>query len=126
MIRKQRVSVTTVGGAGVATGNATLSLGRPGIVRAMAVDWGATAPATSDLTVKADSSSGLVIFSTANTVTDITAKPVAMPGMDETGAATAATDVGSGGFPVSSGIYVQVDQSNALAPAVAVDFWIET
>lgn len=126
MIRKHRVTLTTTGSAGSAVATSTLTVGRPGFVRAIKVDYHASAPATTDLVIKADSSSGVALFTKSNNATDIAATPVAMPGMDENGAATAATDVGSGGFPFGTGLYFDVAQSDALTGAVVVDVWIET
>ena len=126
MIRKHRITLTTTGSAGSAVATETLTLGRPGFVRALAVDYHASAPATTDLVIKADSASGVTLFTAANTSTDIPAKPVGMPGMDEAGAAVAATDLGSGGFPFGTGLYFDVAQSDALTGAVVVDVWLET
>ena len=126
MIRKHRVTLTTTGSAGSAVATSTLTLGRPGFVRAIAVDYHASAPATTDLVIKADSAAGVTVFTKTNTVTDQAAAPVAMPGIDETGAATAATDVGSGGFPFGTGLYFSVAQSDALTGAAVVDVWLET
>lgn len=127
MIRKHRVTVNTTGSAGSATGSATLSLGRPGFVRAIAVDYHASAPgATTDLTIKADSASGATLFTVTNSATDIPAKPVGMPGVDEGNAALAATDSSSGGWPFGTGVNVALAQTDALTAAVVVDLWIET
>jgi hypothetical protein len=126
MIRKHRVTLTTTGSAGSATATATLTLGRPGFVRAIAVDYHASAPVTTDLTIKADSASGNTLFTNSNSVTDIAAKPVGMPGVDEANAALAATDSSSGGWPFGTGLYLSVAQSDALTGAAVVDVWIET
>lgn len=125
-IRKQRIAVTTTGVAGSATGNTTWVKGRPGVVRFIKVDWHASAPAgTSDLTIKADDSSGATLFATTDSATDIAAKPVGMPGGDEGNAALAATDASAGGWPFTSGLYVLVAQSDALTDAVIVDVWYD-
>jgi len=126
MIRKHRVTLTTTGSAGSAVATSTLTLGRPGFVRAIKVDYHASAPSTTDLVIKADSSSGTTIFTKSNSATDFGPSPVAMPGIDEGGAATAATDVGSGGFPFGTGLYFDVAQSDALTGALVVDVWLET
>lgn len=126
MIRKHRITLTTTGSAGSAVATSTLTLGRPGFVRAIKVDYHASAPATTDLVIKADSASGATLFTNTSSATDIAAKPVAMPGIDEANAATAATDVGSGGWPFGTGLYFDVAQSDALTGAVVVDVWLET
>lgn len=127
MIRKRRITLSPAGSAGSAVATGTITLGRPGFVRAIAVDYTSQA-STADLVIKADSSSGATIFTKANNATDIAATPVGMPGMDEGGAATAATDIGSGGFPFGSGLYfdvAQADPSTANAKDIVVDVWIE-
>ena len=126
MIRRIRVPVTTTGSAGTATGSASWVGGRPGLVRAIKVDYHASAPgATTDLTVKRDSSTGTTIFTKLNSATDIDWTAVAAPGIDETGAATAATDLGSGGLPFQSGLHVSLAQTDALTNAAVVEFLVE-
>lgn len=125
MIRKYTIPVTTTGSAGSATGTASKQTSRPGVIRFVAVDYHASAPATTDLVIKADDTNGATLFTVTNSATDITAKPVAMPGVDEGNAATAATDLGAGGFPYSTGIFVSLAQSDALAPAATVSVWVE-
>lgn len=128
MIRKHRVTLSPVGVDGSAVITATLTVGRPGFVRAMAVDY-QNQPATTDLVIKADSTSGVVLFTATSTNTDLVAKPVGMPGMDEAGAANAATDFGSGGWPFGTGLFFDVAQGDGQTSgneAIVVDVWIET
>lgn len=128
MIRKHRVTLSPVGADGSAVITQTLSLGRPGFVRAIAVDY-QNQPATTDLTIKADSVSGVALLTRSNSATDIAASPVAQPGVDETGAATAATDVGSGGWPFGTGLYFDVAQGDGQTSGnekIVVDLWLET
>lgn len=125
MIRKKNLVITTTGSAGSATGSVTLALSRPAIIRFIAVDYHASAPNTTDLTIKADTSAGATLFTKANTNTDFGPVAVATSGQDETGAATAATDVGSGGFAVTSGIYAALAQADALTACATVSLWIE-
>lgn len=126
MIRKRRITLTPTTALGDAgnTATATLTLGRPGFIRAIAVDYTSTGNAEMDLVLKADSSSGATLFTKSNNETDIAATPVGMPGIDEGGAAIAATDASSGGFPFSSGIYASCAQMDD-ASSVAVDVWVE-
>lgn len=126
MIRKHRVTLTTTGSAGSAVATSTLTVGRPGFVRAIAVDYHASAPVTTDLVIKADSASGVTLFTNTSSATDIAAKPVGMPGIDEANAALAATDSSSGGWPFGTGLYFDVAQADALTGAVVVDVWLET
>lgn len=128
MIRKHRVTLSPVGADGSAVITSTLTVGRPGFVRAIAVDY-QNQPATTDLVIKADSSSGATLFTAANTATDIAAKPVGMPGVDEGNAATAATDIGSGGWPFGTGLHFSVAQGDGQTSGnekVVVDVWLET
>lgn len=123
MIRKRAIPVTTTGSAGSATGTATLSLGRPGLLMGLSVDFSASAPATTDLTVKADNASGLTLFAVSNTATDVAQTPVLHGAKDEAGAAIAETSAQAFAM-FSTGIYVDVAQSVALAPAVTVFVWV--
>lgn len=125
MIRRKTLVITTTGVAGSAAGNVTLALSRPAIIRFIQVDYHASAPATTDLTIKADTSAGATIFTKANTNTDFGPSAVATAGIDETGAATAATDVGAGGLAVTSGIYAAIAQGDALTACATVYLWIE-
>jgi hypothetical protein len=125
MIRKRTIAVTTTGSAGSATGNETLTLGRAGFVRAVQVDYHASAPATTDVTIQADDSSGATLLTISNVNTDIAAKPVGMPGIDEANGALAATDSSSGGLPFGTGLYVAVAGCDALTDAVTVHVWVE-
>lgn len=127
MIRRHRITLaptTTAGDAGN-TATATLTLGRPGFVRALAANYTSTGNAEMDLVIKADSASGATLFTKSNNETDIAATPVGMPGIDEGGAAVAATDSSSGGFPFGTGLYFSCAQMDD-ASTVAVDVWLET
>lgn len=125
MIRKKNLVITTTGADGSGAGNVTLALSRPAIIRFIQVDYHASAPATTDLTIKRDTSAGATIFTKTDVNTDFGPVAVATAGQDEGGAATAATDVGSGGFAVTSGIYAAIAGCNALTAAATVSIWIE-
>jgi len=128
MIRKHRVTLSPAGVDGSAVITSTLTVGRPGFVRAIAVDY-QNQPATTDVVIKADSASGVTLFTRTNSATDIAASPVAMPGVDEGGAATAATDVGSGGWPFGTGLYFDVAQGDGQTSGdekIVIDLWLET
>lgn len=128
MIRKHRVTLTPVGVDGSAVDTATLTIGRPGFVRAIAVDY-QNQPVTTDVVIKADSASGVTLFTRTSSATDIAAAPVGMAGVDETGAATAATDLGAGGWPFGTGLYFSVAEGDGQTSgdeAVVIDVWLET
>ena len=51
-----------------------------------------------------------------------------MPGIDEAGAATAATDVGSGGMPFGTGLFFDLAQGDGQTSGnerVVIDVWVE-
>lgn len=128
MIRKHRVTLTPVGSDGSAVDTATLTVGRPGFVRAIAVDY-QNQPATTDIVIYADSSTGNALLTLTSTNTDITAKPVGMPAIDEAGAAVAATDSSSGGWPFGTGLYFDLAQGDGQTSGdekVVIDVWLET
>ena len=78
-------------------------------------------PATTDIVIKADSSTGATIFTAANTATDIVPRPVGTTSLDEGGAATAATDGFSGGFPVRGGVYIDVAEADGQTSGDELD-----
>lgn len=120
----RRARINTVGGAGVAAGSAQLSL-PPGLVIAVAIDHHASGAATTDTLIKADTTDGATIFTQANSASDLTARPVGTTAVDEGRAASAATDGFGGGFPIRSGVFIDVAQDDALTDAVIVDIWLK-
>lgn len=110
-LRRKQLTIRPVGADGSAVKTVQWTLGRPGIVRAIAVDY-QNQPNTTDLIIKADSSSGAALFTKSNNNTDIALTPVGMPGIDEGGAALAATDASAGGWPFLSGLYFDVAQGD--------------
>lgn len=127
-IRRKRVVLSPTGSAGSATGDDTVHLGRPGVLRFIKVDYGSGVPATADVTIKRDNSSGATVFTAANTSTDFGPVAVGTAGMDEGQAASAATDALSGGIAFSSGLYVAVAQADPYADAtdqITVDLYYE-
>jgi hypothetical protein len=51
-----------------------------------------------------------------------------MPGQDETGAATAATDLGSGGWPFGTGLFFDLAQGDGQTSGnekVVIQVWVE-
>lgn len=125
----RRVRITTTGSAGSAVGTAQVSTG-PGRIVALAVDYHASAPATTDLLIKADTTAGVTLFTNSNSATDIALSPVGTTAVDETRAATQGAgsvtqlDATSGGFPIRAGFFVDIAQCDALTDAVIVDVWV--
>jgi hypothetical protein len=118
----RRVTLYPVGANGAAVATAQVST-PPGRLVGLAVDH-TTQPATTDIVIKADTADGATIFTAASSNTDIVARPVGTVAVDETGAATAATDGFAGGFPVEGGVYIDVAQGDAGASKfIDVDLW---
>lgn len=125
----RRFHVTTTGSAGSATGSVYIPCA-PGRVRAVAVDYHASAPATTDLTLKgdglADGSTGNTFLTVSNSATDIPVRALGSPNaVDEGRAVTAATDATDGGAFFKHGLCVSLAQSDALTNAAIVDVWID-
>ena len=127
MIRRKVVTLEPVGADGSAAVTYRLALARPAIIRAIRVDF-QNQPSTVDLVMKRDTSSGATIFTSTSSNTDIGQKPIGTAGIDETGAATAATDGVAGGIPVTSGIYFSVAQGDGQTSGnekIVVELWLE-
>lgn len=120
----RQARITTTGSAGSAAGTAHIPL-PPGLIKAVAVTHHASGAATTDTVLKADSTDGVTIFTQGNSATSLTARPVGTTAVDEGRAATAATDGFGGGFPIRSGVFVDVAQDDALTEAVIVDLWLQ-
>src|SRR3972149_7071250 len=98
-LKHRRVELIPAGADGSAVATASLFTG-PAVLRFIAVDY-ISQPATTDLVIKADGGGGDTLSTNTTSATDITAKPVSMTaGLDEAGAALAATDGSAGGMPV--------------------------
>lgn len=127
-IRKRTLRIRPVGADGSAVAAGVFGIHRPGFVRALSIDY-QNQPVTTDIVLKADSSAGATIFTRTSSATDIAATPVAMPGIDEGGAATAATDVGSGGFPFANDVYYSVAEGDGQTTGdeiIVLSLWLET
>jgi hypothetical protein len=116
-VEKVVLELYTVGadGAAVATRLFKLPGNRPGVVRAIKVDY-QNEPVTTDITIKrdvaGDLTGGTTIFTRASSATDIALSPVGMPALNESNAATAATDATDGGWPFLSNLYVEVAEAD--------------
>lgn len=127
MIRRKVVELLPVGADGSAVVTKRLVLSRPGIIRAIQVDY-QNQPATVDLVLKRDTSAGATIFTNTSSNTDFGPSPVGTTAIDEAGGATAATDGISGGIPVTSGVYFDVAQGDGQTSGnekIIVYLWIE-
>lgn len=125
MIRTLKLNVTTTGSAGSATGSATSARPFFGAVRAIYVDWHASAPAgTSDITIVADDDDTqpqITLYTKSDSVTDAWVYPV-VQSTDTAGSAVAAQYQH---IVISSTITATVAQSNALTNAAVVYIWID-
>lgn len=125
----RRLRVTTAGSAGSATGVAYVAL-PPCRLTHVAVDFHASAAATTDTLFKvdglSDGTTGSTILTLTNTVTDIPMRALGQPNaVDEGRAVTAATDGVEGGAFIKNGLAVSVAQGDALTDCVIVDLWFE-
>lgn len=123
----RRVELRPVGADGAAVKTAAFETG-PAVIRFIGVDY-QNQPATTDLIVKADNASGDTLLTLANTNTDVTPRPISLTaGVDETGAALAATDGSAGGLPVARGLYFDVAQADGQTSGnevIYVDIWYD-
>jgi len=116
------IPVTTTGGAGVSAG--TNRAGIPnGFLRGLKVDYHASAPATTDVTITASGPGGeQTLYSKLDSNTDFPMRPIKVPVYGTDGNAI----TGEYEAPVVSDmVTVNVAQSNNLAPAVTVTLVIE-
>jgi hypothetical protein len=115
-----RRAVLTVGGAGDgggSTGTASLQIRDTGPARLVSIKYGSpdsnaeplTALTGGALVIKADTTDGVQIWTDGDLSSqpDV-AQPVGTTALDEGGAATAATDGFSGGFPVRAGVFLSL------------------
>lgn len=112
-ICQQIVSVTTTGSAGSATGS-SYSNAMHGFLLDIYLDWSASAPATSDVTISHEDSKYGNVLALTNVNTDALYAPRVKP-VDTTG--TAITDAHAY-IPLNGRLLVSVAQCNALSPAL--------
>jgi predicted RecA/RadA family phage recombinase len=111
-------------GAGAVT--RTFNYNGAGNLLGIQIDYQNT-PAGADLVIKADSSAGDTLLTRTSSQTDIGPLAVGGPGLDETGAASAATDGLAGGFVFSRGLYYSVAESDAFTSGnekIVVHTWV--
>lgn len=119
MVETHKITVTTTGENGAATGDGYSARGVNGEVRALYVDWSASAPGTSDIDVVVESDDNrpeVMLYSKDDSVADTWMYPKVQ-----------STDTGGSGItgqyqhPLANGrIKVSVAESNALTTAVTV------
>lgn len=112
-VETEIIAVTTTGTAGSATGTANSRVIN-GLLLDVYLDYHASAPATTDVTIEYAEGDDILLVS--NSATDARIAPRQKP-VDN---ANAAITNGNDKFPLAGEITVSVAQSNALAPAVTV------
>jgi len=118
-IRTVKVTVTTTGSDGSATGAGYSRAAVNGEVLAVKVDWGATAPATSDIDVVVESDDDrpeVTLVDKDDSATDAWFYPKVQN--TDAGGSTISGEYMH--LPAAGRIKVSVAQCNALDPAVAV------
>jgi hypothetical protein len=110
-IKRTQYVARPAGSAGSAVATKQFNLGS-GVLRFIKIDYGSGVPATTDILVKADSTSGATLLTRTSSTTDIGPIAVGTAGMDEAGAASAATDGLAGGLPFSTGLFVDIAQAD--------------
>jgi hypothetical protein len=120
--RKRTLVLTTTGSAGSAVATGTIPVPTPGVLHAVTIDYHASAPATTDVTIKDGNASGATLVTIANTNTDFTLTPVGKTNKDNAwGAGTTA----AGAVVFHDGIYIDVAQCDALTAAVTITVVVE-
>jgi hypothetical protein len=113
-------------GTGAAT--KTVRLGNAGVLSAVALDF-QNMPATTDVVVRADeATTGLALFRSDNSLTDLAPSLVGRPGADEGNAATAATDGTESGNGFAQGLVVELTGADIFTSGdekVVTELWID-
>ncbi len=113
----QTVKVTTTGGAGAATGSGT-SMPVQGFLLDLFIDYHASAPATTDVTISQGTFGNIVVKS--NNATDCWLAP-RKQACDQAAADAGQYDL----IPVTGPLTVAVAQADALTDCVSVTFrWV--
>lgn len=129
IVRFVVVRLDPIGGAGTSVVTKTVNIGSAGIVRAISCDV-TTPAATTDITIKENSSTGATLLVMTDVTADFSARGVTLAaGQDEAGAAIAATDASSGGLPFRQGLFfdvAQADDSSTGTKPIVFELWIDT
>ena len=124
-VKLDLVAQTGADGTGAVT--ASVPLGGPGTLAALAIDYQNT-PATADILIKADNTNGTTLFTRSNSNTDVAPSLLGRPGADEAIAATAATDGTEGGYFFKQGLFVDLAQTDIFTGGnehTIIEFWID-
>lgn len=126
--------VAQSGADGSAVVTRTVRLGNAGVLSALAFDF-QNMPATTDIVIKADGSSGNTLFTWTSSATDTTdaavnARPnlLGSPGKDEAINASAATDGTECGLAFQGSLYIDVAQADAFTQGdekIVFELWID-
>ena len=108
-------TVTTTGAAGSATGTATLTLS--GFIEGIRINWSASAPGTSDVTIVEQGGLGRTLYTKSDSAADVTFYPY-LQGGDNAGAAI--TGVYGRVFVPYGPLLISVAGCDALAAALVV------
>ena len=128
MIKKTRITVTTVGGDGVATGTGVSDVVVKGRIVRVDINFHVSAPAgTTDLTLtQTNEDQAANIVSLTDTVTDVTIYPtVQLTDNAGTGRTMDGTRPLVDYYPVSDTLTATVSQSNALTDAAVLEVYYE-
>jgi len=118
------VAQSGVDGSAVVT--RTLPLNGAGNLLGIQFDFQNT-PATADVIIKADNTSGETLFTSANSLTDFGPAALGIIGLDEANGVVAATDGIGGGQVFRTGLFFDVAQSDAYTSSneqIVVYCWI--
>jgi hypothetical protein len=121
----RRAVLNPIGGAGSSVATATVPTPCAARLIAYEIDYTSQA-ATTDILFKADTTAGVTIKTILNVNTDISLKPLGTTAIKSDAAVTSAVDAFSGGFPVRSGVFIdvaQADDSSAGNKSIVVDLY---
>lgn len=126
-VKGELVSQSGADGSGAVT--QTVRIGNAGVLAAIALDY-QNMPATTDISIKADTSNGPVLFINHATGSNTDQAPTLIggPGMDEAAAASAATDGTECGSAFKTGLYIAVAQADAFTSSnekIIYELWID-
>lgn len=131
-VKLDRLEVVTLvadaGADGTGTVSRTVNLNGAGNLAAIAIDFQNQPGATTDVVIKADSTSGATLFTSTDSATDLAPTLLGRPAMDEGGAATAATDGTGAGNVFKTGLRFEctgMDIFTSSNEKIIVECWIE-
>ena len=119
--------VAQSGADGTGAVTRTINFNHAGILSAIAIDY-QNVPNTTDIVIKADSSTGPTLYTRSNSNTDLGPTLLGSPGMDEAAAATAATDGTECANAFSRKLYIDVAQTDIFTSGnekIVMELWID-